>query len=98
MAARQWGRVSRVQVEAAGVSKGAFAAWIKAGYLHRVCPGVYAVGHCAPSVEADLALAITIGQMAKHRPSSGALYAYNAGGLAPRPHMIWPRCQTSAPL
>ncbi len=58
MAERQWGRVSRVQVEAAGVSKGAFADWIKTGYLHRVFPGVYAVGHCAPSVEADLAGAL----------------------------------------
>jgi predicted transcriptional regulator of viral defense system len=32
--------------------------WIKDSYLHRVLPGVYAVGHPASSTEADLAAAL----------------------------------------
>jgi hypothetical protein len=40
------------------VSKQAIAKWVKHGYLHWVLPGVYAVGHRAPSVEGDLAAAL----------------------------------------
>lgn len=36
----------------------AIARWRRQGYLDRVLPGVFAVGHCAPSVEADLAAAL----------------------------------------
>lgn len=32
--------------------------WLSQGYLHRVLPGVYGVGHTAPSIEADLAAAV----------------------------------------
>jgi hypothetical protein len=34
------------------------ARWVRDGYLHRVLPRVYAVGHQAPSVEADLVAAL----------------------------------------
>jgi predicted transcriptional regulator of viral defense system len=34
------------------------ADWAKQGYIHRVLPRVYAVGHRAPSIEADLAAAL----------------------------------------
>lgn len=33
-------------------------AWVRDGYLHHKLPGVYAVGHDAPSVEADLGAAL----------------------------------------
>lgn len=54
LADRQWGRVSWDQLRGAGVSKAGLSAWVAEGYLHRVLPGVYAVGYRAASVEADL--------------------------------------------
>lgn len=41
-----------------GVSDDAIAGWVKAGYLHRRLPGVYAVGHTAPSVAGNLCAAL----------------------------------------
>lgn len=43
---------------ALGIDGRAIRRWIRGGYLHRVLPGVYAVGHRAPSVEADLTAAL----------------------------------------
>jgi very-short-patch-repair endonuclease len=57
-AERQWGRVSRAQLVALGVSRGTIWRWVKDGYLHRRLPRVYAVGHAARSTEADLAEAL----------------------------------------
>jgi very-short-patch-repair endonuclease len=54
----QWGRVSRRQLRALGVPQGRIARWIDDGYLRQVLPRVYAVGHVAESVEADLVAAI----------------------------------------
>ena len=58
LAARQWGRVSRSQVRDLGIGKATITAWIDDGYLHRIHPAVYAVGHSAPSIEGDLAAAL----------------------------------------
>jgi predicted transcriptional regulator of viral defense system len=58
IAQRQWGRVSWSQLVGVGVSKQAVSKWVKRGYLHAKHPRVYAVGHDAPSVEADLAAAL----------------------------------------
>lgn len=58
LAARQWGRIAWWQLRNLGVPDGTIAAWIDQGYLHRVLPGVFAVGHPAPSTEADLAAAL----------------------------------------
>lgn len=55
IARRQAGRVARWQLEERGVASALIRRWTKQGYLYRVLPGVYAVGHDAPSVEADLA-------------------------------------------
>jgi hypothetical protein len=57
LAARQFGRVRYDQLLAAGVSGRTIGRWRSDGYLHRVLPRVYAVGHAARSVEADLAAA-----------------------------------------
>jgi len=54
LADRQAGRVSTVQFAALGVHRRVVSRWTDVGYLHPVRPRVYAVGHCAPSVEADL--------------------------------------------
>jgi very-short-patch-repair endonuclease len=45
VAARQHGVVTRAQLEAVGVGRGAIAARARRGALHRVHQGVYAVGH-----------------------------------------------------
>ena len=56
IAARQCGRVRREQVE---VGNATVARWVADGYLHHTrLPGIYAVGHDAPSVEGDLAEAL----------------------------------------
>ena len=57
-AARQWGRITSAQLHALGVDRRVISDWLAQGHLHRVLPRVYAVGHNAPSVEADLAAAL----------------------------------------
>jgi Protein of unknown function (DUF559) len=58
LADRQWGRVSAAQFAALGVESVTIARWVSQGYLFCVLPRVYAVGHRAPSVEADLTAAV----------------------------------------
>ena len=58
LADRQFGRVTRAQLHAVGVSNGRIGRWVEDGYLRRVLPGVYAVGHVAPSIAGDLAAAL----------------------------------------
>ncbi len=55
---RQRGRITWAQLKALGAADGTIGTWIKAGYLTRVLPKVYAVGHTAPSREADLWAAV----------------------------------------
>lgn len=50
----QWGRVSSRQLQDLGVSTARITRWVGTGYLRKVLPRVYAVGHIAESVEADL--------------------------------------------
>jgi Protein of unknown function (DUF559) len=58
LAERQSGRMSAAQLTALGVESVTIARWVESGYLHQVLPRVYAVGHRAPSVEADLTAAV----------------------------------------
>jgi very-short-patch-repair endonuclease len=58
LAAAQFGRVRYDQLSALGVTKDAIAHWGSVGYLHKVLPRVYAVGHPGESTEADLAAAV----------------------------------------
>lgn len=58
LAGRQWGRVSWAQMVALGIDRKVAGDWIQQGYIHRVLPSVYAVGHRAPSLESDLAAAL----------------------------------------
>src|SRR5205823_13265304 len=58
LASRQFGRISWAQLRKLGVTKAAISAWVKQRYLHPKLAGVYAVGHDAPSIEADLAAAL----------------------------------------
>jgi predicted transcriptional regulator of viral defense system len=58
VAGRQWGRITWAQLRELGVPRKTIAEWMKQGYFDRVLPGVYAVGHRAPSPEGDLAAAL----------------------------------------
>ena len=58
LAERQAGLVAWWQLVALGVDDSAIWRWSVSGYLHQVLPRVYAVGHRAPSVEADLWAAV----------------------------------------
>jgi predicted transcriptional regulator of viral defense system len=58
VAERQAGRVSVAQFAALGVPTAVIARWVDGGYVHQVHPRVYAIGHAAPSVEADLWAAV----------------------------------------
>lgn len=86
LAACQFGRVSRGQLEQLGVGSATIDRWLASGYLHRLLPGVYAVGHLAPSLEGDLATALLYagqGAMLSHATAIWWL------GLSDRrPHMI----------
>lgn len=58
LASRQFGRVAWRQLREFGIAKTMINLWVKQHYLHPKLPGVYAVGHDAPSVEGDLAAAL----------------------------------------
>lgn len=58
MADRQWGRLRLDQLVEAGASTSTVSRWVADGYLHLVYPRVYAVGHPAGDIEADLAAAL----------------------------------------
>lgn len=58
VADRQWGVVARWQLENCGLSGTTISRWVAAGRLHRVHPGVYAVGHRAVCREGRLLAAV----------------------------------------
>lgn len=58
MAARQAGSVARYQLRWLGFRRGTIESWVASGYLLAVFPGVYRVGHAAPSIEAELWAAV----------------------------------------
>src|ERR1700761_8618706 len=58
LARTQFGLASRAQMIVAGIHPSAITRWMAVGYLHRVLPRVYAVGHTAPRVEAELSAAL----------------------------------------
>src|SRR5271166_6197777 len=86
VASRQEGRVSWAQIKALGVDNKAVTAWLRQGYLHRRLPGVFAVGHSAGDIKADLAAALLYagpGAMLSH-----ATAAWWLGLLDRAPHLI----------
>lgn len=58
IADRQWGRVHWRQLRECGISETRISRWVTNGYLHPVYPRVYAVGHLAGGIKADLAAAL----------------------------------------
>lgn len=58
LASKQHGRVAARQLAWLGVAGSTIHGWEGDGYLERILPGVYAVGHVAPAREADLWAAV----------------------------------------
>jgi predicted transcriptional regulator of viral defense system/very-short-patch-repair endonuclease len=86
LADRQWGRVTWDQIRAIGIERATVNRWRKRGYLHRVLPGVYAVGHRAGDYVADLVGALLYaapGAMLSH-----ATAAHWLGLLDEKPRQI----------
>jgi very-short-patch-repair endonuclease len=73
IAARQHGVVTTAQIEAEGLDKSAIARRVRAGRLHRVHRGVYAVGHSALSREGEFMAAVLAcggGAVLSHRSAA----------------------------
>jgi predicted transcriptional regulator of viral defense system len=86
VAGRQFGRISRAQLRDIGVSDVTVRGWCDQGYLHRVLPRVYAVGHRGKTTEADLATALLYagpGAMLSHVTA-----AWWVGLAVSKPYMI----------
>lgn len=76
LAGRQYGVVSRAQLQGLGVGRGAIEKRSANGRLHRVYPGVFAVGHTALTREGRWLAAVLAcgdGALLSHR-SAGALW------------------------
>jgi very-short-patch-repair endonuclease len=85
VAERQLGLVTRGQLAALGVGRGAVARRIESGRLHRVHRGVYRVGHPSPlPFSRELAAVLALGEGATLSHSSAA-YAW---ALAPEPRGV----------
>src|SRR3954467_10880122 len=86
IARRQHGVVARRQLLAAGISARWIARRLDKGWLIRVYPGVYRVGHAAPSIEADYMAAVLA--CAEGAVLSGCAAAALLGLMPPRraPH------------
>ncbi|HJS93482.1 MAG TPA: DUF559 domain-containing protein [Solirubrobacteraceae bacterium] len=96
MAGRQAGRVAWWQLKALGADDKEIGRWVAGGYLHQVLPRVYAVGHTAKSVEADLWTAVLYagpGAMLSH---GTALWLRGLLDKQPRPLQVTTprRCQS----
>jgi very-short-patch-repair endonuclease len=73
LAERQWGVVSRRQLEASGVANAEIVRWAHERRLHRIHPSVYAVGHPALGLEGKLTAALF------YAGPGAALYGVTAG-------------------
>lgn len=92
IATGQWGRVAWCQLVAVGIDRHTIQRWLRDGRLHSVHHGVYAVGHTAPSVEADYMAAVLAGgpgAVLSHR-SAARLLRLLRRAAAPPPEITVP--------
>ena len=98
LARRQWGVVTRNQLEESGLEAAGIARWVGEGRVHRVHPRVYAVGHSSLGIEGRLAAALF------YASPGAALYGVTAAtwlgilqGVPRLIHVIAPRRRLSVP-
>jgi predicted transcriptional regulator of viral defense system len=98
LAGRQFGRISAAQLGLLEIHNQTTHRWLRQGYLHRVLPRVYAVGHTARTVESDLTAALLYagpGAMLSH--STAAWWVGLAGSRPYRIDVSTPRrCRSLA--
>jgi very-short-patch-repair endonuclease len=73
VAEKAWGRINWAQLRALGVPETTISAWVDDGYLRPRHPRVYAVGHSAGPIEADLSEALLYagpGAMLSHQTAA----------------------------
>jgi len=73
VAARQHGVVTAAQIQGCGLSSSATSDWLRAGRLHRLHRGVYAMGHRGLSFEGRwmaAVLALGKGAVLSHRSAA----------------------------
>jgi very-short-patch-repair endonuclease len=58
IAAQQWGVISWWQLLDCGLGRGTIENWIERGWLHRIHPGVYALGHIRIPIEGRMVAAL----------------------------------------
>jgi hypothetical protein len=102
VAARQHGVVTAAQLRACGMSTSAIGDWVNARRLHRLFPGVYAVGHRGLSFEGRwMAAVLALGEEAflSHRsaamlwrmlePVAGPVHVTLRGDNGRKPRRVW---------
>ena len=97
IAKRQHGIVARSQVEGLGVAGNTVDRWIRTGRLHRVHPGVYAVGHTAITRRGRWMAAMLAsgdGAVLSHRSATALWGIWGSGGEAT--HVTVPRKSRSS--
>lgn len=93
VARRQYGVISRTQLLSLGMASATVAEWLRAGHLHLVRRGVYAVGH--PNISREgrwmaAVLAAGDGAVLSHVPAARFTGLDRAGGAGPI-HVTVPR-------
>jgi predicted transcriptional regulator of viral defense system len=98
LAGRQWGVVSRAQLTAMGLGRGAIDARLSAGRLRRIHRGVYAIGGAVlPREGRHLAAVLTCGPGAVLSHVSAAVHWELLTYDAPRPEVTAPASRSGAP-
>src|SRR3954468_12479024 len=92
IATRQWGNVTRAQLLAAGIKRGAIDRRVERGLLIHEHGGVYRVGHTAPSTEATYMAAVLAGREGALLCSRAAAHLMRLlTGSPPPPEVIAPK-------
>jgi hypothetical protein len=98
LAEGQWGVVTRAQLEQCGLEAAGMSRWQDERRLHRVYPGVYAVGHLALGTEGKLAAALFYagrGAALSHTTAASWWGILDTGPR--RPHVTTPGKRLSLP-
>ena len=98
IAERQWGVLTRGQLEDAGLAGAAITRWLDSHRLHRVYPGVYCLGHRRLGTQGRLAAALFYaGKGAALRGKTGAWWMRIIGAPPSEIHVNAPADRRSVP-